>query len=109
MHYRMREPCYECPFLLGSGFTFSSLTEHASGAFACHKACDLNDEGVYVARDETTPHCAGALIFLEKQNKPHQLMRICERLGLYDRRFLNMHANVGHRPHDYPEHKNRRR
>ena len=28
------------------------------------------------------------------QNAPHQMMRICERLGLYDRTKLNMDAPV---------------
>jgi hypothetical protein len=104
MHYRMTNPCDECPYLIGSGFTWKSLTAHASGEFACHKACELDEDGVYVARNEKTPHCAGALIFLEKQGKngkPHQMMRICERLRLYDRTQLNMDAKVGSKPSDY--------
>lgn len=100
MKYTMTDPCDECPFLRGSGFTYSSLMKHASGEFACHKACKL-ENGFYVERNEKTPHCAGALIFLEKQNKPHQMMRICERLGLYDRTKLNMQANVGSSPIHY--------
>ena len=94
MNYGMRDPCKECPFLIGSGFTYRSLSEHASGEFACHKACNLNEDGVYEARNEKTPHCAGALIFLEKQNAPHQMMRISERLRMYDRTKLNMDAPV---------------
>ena len=104
MHYRMTSPCDECPFLIGSGFTFKSLTQHARGEFACHKACELDENDVYRAKDEKTPHCAGALIFLEKQGvdgQPHQMMRIAERLGLYDRRTLNMDAPVGSKPSDY--------
>lgn len=105
MKYNLTEPCDACPFLKGSGFTFASLARHASGEFACHKACkleDTDDEGsVYVPRNKKTPHCAGALIFLEKQNRPHQMMRICERIGLYDRTKLNMKANVGSKPADY--------
>ena len=100
MKYNLTEPCAECPFLIGSGFTYRSLAEHASGEFACHKACVVED-GVYVARSNKTPHCAGALIFLEKQDKPHQMMRICERLGVYDRTKLNMGSNVGSSPRDY--------
>lgn len=95
MNYSMTEPCNECPFLVGSGFTFRSLNDHASGEFACHKACEINDDsGCYEAKSSDTPHCAGALIFLEKRNQPHQMMRICERLGLYDRSRLNMDAKV---------------
>lgn len=97
----MTTPCKECPYLKDSGFKYSRLVEHASGEFPCHKACDLSDEGVFESKGDKTPHCAGALIFLEKQNKPHQMMRIAERLGLYDKRKLNMTANVGSKPSDY--------
>lgn len=99
MHYRMTTPCDQCPFLKPSvsamNFSMKSLHAHVSGEFACHKACDVSDEtGDYEARGDETPHCAGALIFLEKRNKPHQMMRISERLGFYDRTKLNMDAPV---------------
>ena len=95
MKYNMTEPCDQCPFLRGSGFTLQSLMAHASGEFACHKACVIDeDEGVFVPRNDNTPHCAGALIFLEKRGTPYQMMRICERLGFYDYRKLNMKARV---------------
>lgn len=98
MIYTMTTPCNECPYLIGSGFEWDSLVAHASGEFGCHKACDLNEDdedysGVYEP-NEKTPHCAGALIFNELRNQPHQMQRICERLGLYDRRKLNMNASV---------------
>lgn len=100
MQYSMTDPCDECPYLLGTGFTWKSLVAHAGGEFACHKACDLID-GVYHEKPHgKTPHCAGALIFLEKQQRPHQMMRICERLGLYDRTKLNMAAAVVGDPRD---------
>jgi hypothetical protein len=103
MNYNLTKPCDECPYLRTSGFTFQSLKEHAVGEFACHKACDLtDDETVFVERKNgKTPHCAGALIFLEKQSKPHQMMRVAERLGQYDPTKLDMKANVGCKPSDY--------
>lgn len=112
MHYEMRSPCDQCPFLKGSGFTFPSLMAHASGEFPCHKKCDLDEEdSTYVEKRgktrsgrDKTPHCAGALIFLEKMGRPHQMMRICERIGMYDRTKLNMDANVGSKPSDYRAH-----
>ena len=95
MNYNLTEPCDQCPYLIGSGFGWLSLGQHARGEFACHKACDVDEEtGDFVERGKKTPHCAGALIFLEKQNAPHQMMRISERLGFYDRRKLNMDAPV---------------
>lgn len=101
MKYNMTEPCDACPFLIGSGFVWKQLVAYASGEFPCHKACKLNESEEFVKRSKKTPHCAGALIFLEKQNKPHQMMRICERLGLYDRHSLNMEARIGTKPNDY--------
>lgn len=95
MNYKLTKPCAECPYLIGSGFTFRSLVEHASGEFPCHKQCDLSDESEYVEKSNgKTNHCAGALIFLEKRDQPHQMMRICERLGMYDRTKLDMSAPV---------------
>jgi hypothetical protein len=92
----MTTPCNECPYLKGSGFTLASLQRHASGEFACHKQCDLSDEGTYTEKPrDKSAHCAGALIFLEKQGRPHQMMRICERLGFYDHTKLDMAAPVG--------------
>lgn len=88
----MTKPCSQCPFLEGSGFSKASLRRHASGQFGCHKACDLVD-GVFEAGSET-PHCAGALIALERMGQPHQMMRIAERLGMYDRSKLDMSAPV---------------
>ena len=69
MKYNMTEPCDACPFLKGGGFTWHSLIGHASGAFACHKTCET-EEGIFKPTEKSL-HCAGALIFLEKQGKPH--------------------------------------
>lgn len=100
MNYSMTEPCDACPFLKGSGFTWRSLVQHASGEFACHKTCGLDDNtGTYEPKKKSL-HCAGALIFLEKHNKPHQVMRICELFGMYDRSKLRMDAPVVSNPKD---------
>lgn len=98
MHYnRQTSPCSLCPFRNDAGrlrVSAERLESMASGAFACHKTCDLDDEsGEYVPNEESN-HCAGALIFLEKQDAPHQMMRIMERIGLYDRTKLDMNAPV---------------
>lgn len=98
MNYNMTAPCDACPFLKGSGFTWRSLVAHSSGEFACHKTCNLDEENGTFEPKEKSLHCAGALIFLEKQNQPHQMMRICERLGFYDRTKLNMDAPVVSKP-----------
>ncbi len=102
MQYTMLEPCDECPFLKTSGFVFQRLTEFASGEFPCHKTCKVEEEsGNFVPKNHKTLHCAGCLIFLERRERPHQMMRIAERLGMYDRTKLKMDSNVGSKPSDY--------
>ena len=76
------------------GFTLKRLREFASGEFPCHQTADAdNEDSEYRATDKSI-HCAGALIFNEKRNTPHQMMRISERFGGYDLRKLNMDAPV---------------
>jgi hypothetical protein len=101
MNYSMTEPCEACPFLKDSGFNFKALVAHASGEFACHKTCNLSDKSGNYEPHKKSLHCAGALIFNEKRNAPHQMMRICERLGMYDARKLNMNAPVGSKANDF--------
>ena len=102
MRYTMTEPCDACPFLatanMKRSFTMRRLTQFAHGAFPCHKTATLcedddGEEGGYVA-NENSQYCAGALIFLEKRGAPNQMMRIAERIRLYDASKLNMKAKV---------------
>jgi hypothetical protein len=70
--------------------------------FPCHRTINRdsvpeNDDGEsdMDLRDTTgEAHCAGALILLEKIEEPSQMMRIGERLRMYDRRKLDMKAPV---------------
>jgi hypothetical protein len=79
---------------MAHGFTITRLNEFASGEFPCHKSAETDEEtGEYHATQESV-HCAGALIFNEKRKRPHQMMRIAERLGMYDYTKLNMKAKV---------------
>lgn len=99
MKYTQTTPCKECPFLksMKNGFTMMRLMEFACTEFPCHKSATLdeNEDGhsEFVANKDSV-HCAGALIFLEKRNAPNQMMRIAERLGMYDCTKLNMNAPV---------------
>lgn len=101
MKYTMTTPCDSCPFLkkYAKAYAMKRLSQFASGAFPCHKTADNDEdtyedgEGGYVAT-ENSLHCAGALIFNEKRGQSHQMMRICERLGMYDNTKLNMEADV---------------
>ena len=95
MKYDLTTPCGLCPFRNDEKrlhVPVARLREFASGEFCCHKTTESDGEG-YAPKPESQ-HCAGALIFLEKQNAPHQMMRICERIGMYDHTKLDMDAPV---------------
>lgn len=97
MIYTMTTPCAQCPFLkaMKHGYTLTRLRAFASGEFPCHQTAVVDDEGS--GNFEIGPksvHCAGALIFNEKRGQPHQMMRICARIGLYDASKLDMAAPV---------------
>lgn len=97
MKYTMTNPCNLCPFRNdGKRLTVSPdrLQDFASGEFCCHQTTEPDEgSGKYEPLPESQ-HCAGLLIMLEHMNEPHQMMRIAERLGMYDRTKLNMRAPV---------------
>lgn len=102
--YGMTKPCDNCPFrtdvrpYLRPERVVEIQKSLVQAEFPCHKTTyatggDESDDGTYV-RSGKEVHCAGALILLEKLELPSQMMRICERLGMYDRRKLDMTAPV---------------
>lgn len=96
MKYEMTGPCVNCPFRR-EGFIplmAERVEEIAEGmlstqghTFACHKTTGHDDDGDRIIT-ETSQHCGGALIFAEKNGNATQMMRICERLNMYDARKL---------------------
>lgn len=95
MKFELKQPCKDCPFLKGS-CTNLTLSEgriegivhdiRAGASFTCHKTLELHSS--------EQQHCAGALVFLEKEERPNQIMRIAERIGLYDHRKLKMDVDL---------------
>jgi hypothetical protein len=99
MRYDMTHPCNQCPFLksMAHGYSRQRLHAFAGNEFPCHKTAEIVEDGDGGSEFAATPesqHCAGALIWNEKRNTPHQMMRICERLGFYDASKLDMNAEV---------------
>jgi len=94
-------PCAQCPFRTDiPGFLSATRMRqilHAilreDATFSCHKTNEYDHDGV--RETSSSQHCAGALILLERQNRPNQWMRIAERIGCYDRTRLDMDAPVG--------------
>lgn len=99
MRYTKTTPCKLCPFRNDEGRLYvppDRLAEMVAGEFCCHETGVVreDEEESSISPTERSLHCAGALIFLEKQDAPHQMMRICECLGLYDHTKLDMNAPV---------------
>jgi hypothetical protein len=102
MQYKMTTPCADCPFLKAHRKHYSRkrIAQFAAGEFHCHKTgtCTEDEDGNEVLHGYVptgkSQHCAGALIYNEKRDKPHQMMRIMERVGMYDPSKLNMKAKV---------------
>lgn len=100
MNFDLTNPCGNCPFRndgkgvpLRPGRAEEICDELDRGTFPCHKTTRFDDEGGHVPH-ENEQHCAGALIMLEHEEAPSQMMRVAERLGLYRRDKLNMEAPV---------------
>lgn len=100
MIYTKTSPCSNCPFRSDKKFHLrpGRVREIESalvrGDFPCHKTTIPSREGNERLVTKKSLHCAGALILLEKLERPSQMMRICERLGFYDRTKLKMDAPV---------------
>lgn len=95
----MNAPCDNCPFLKKGGIRLThgrvkelvaNLSNYSSGGeFTCHKTTvsQEDDEGGSEMVDGPKPaFCGGALIFAGKQGWSNAMMRIAERLGIYDPR-----------------------
>lgn len=95
MLYDLKKPCSNCPFLREGGVRLSeprvreiagAMLEWHGATFPCHKTTiDVEDDegGSDRAAAPDSRHCAGALIFAEKNENANQLMRIAERLRMY--------------------------
>lgn len=101
MNFNLRKPCKDCPFLIDRRFSLHPRRVDEIGralvreqkTFACHKTVKHDDDGRAISHKDEE-HCAGALIMLERMERPNQMMRISERLGFYDRTKLDMSAKI---------------
>lgn len=101
--YSMTTPCAHCPFRsdIPAFLTPARIREIerslVRSEFPCHKTTSHDDEdsceSTYTPKG-TEIHCAGALILMEKLGRSSQMMRIAERLRMYDPSKLDMDAPV---------------
>lgn len=93
MKYNLTSPCSNCPFRkdVDPYLHVERVRGILDKPFSCHKTTTCKNRG---NRHPEAQHCAGSLILHEKMEAPHQMMRIAERLRMYDRTKLNMDAPV---------------
>lgn len=103
--YALIRPCPTCPFrtdiqpYLRKDRVREIEQSLVLGEFYCHETTVEDEEYESGESDRYYPrggeeHCAGALILLEKLERSSQMMRIAERIGIYDRTKLDMTAPV---------------
>lgn len=95
MKFDLKTPCKDCPFIKGSSTNTTLPDERLDQivsdirhgmSFTCHKTLEKPSC--------EQQHCAGAMIFLEREERPNQMMRIAERVRSYDYTKLNMDADI---------------
>jgi hypothetical protein len=102
--YALRKPCAKCPFRtdVQPYLSFERAKEIAAGlrdhgSFFCHRTVDYDDQDEdadeYVTQG-TEQQCAGATILQENDGGLGQLLRIAERIGIYDRSRMDLDAPV---------------
>ncbi|WP_336481144.1 hypothetical protein [Bacillus sp. FJAT-53711] len=71
---------------------------HSNKMFFCYKTIDYTnqtneDTGEFTADYKRNKMCAGAMIFLEKQNTPNRLMELGKRAGYLSKDELLKHKD----------------
>lgn len=111
MNFNLKRPCKNCPFRHDvSPYVTPGRAEQilediikGQGSFTCHKTLRVDEFTGELTEASDSEHCAGALILLEKIEQPNQMMRIMERIGVYDRTQLDMNSPVYDSPEDMLE------
>jgi hypothetical protein len=79
-YFDLKTPCNECPFLKEQSIVIErnrakQIIDEISDnkTFPCHKTNGMKIE----------QQCAGALLYLESNHIPNQMLRMADRLGIY--------------------------
>lgn len=97
-HFKLKIACNNCPFRKHGAIELAAhrLEDIASyllnddmTTFQCHKTVhnphtggEFNDDGEYMASGKESM-CVGAMIYLEKQNRPTVMMRLGRSMSYY--------------------------
>lgn len=102
MKFNLAQPCTGCPFVVGNSINRQLNKRQLKGivksirggnTFTCYKSLGKSTE--------ENEHCAGAMIFLERENRPNQEMEIARQCGDYvredlDQAFPNLMLNANY-------------
>ena len=99
--FSLRGPCADCPFRSDRTFflTPARVDEiadalHADLGFSCQKTNDFDQDDGQAVVTENSRECGGVMAMLERMDRPSQVMRIGERLGMYDHHRIDPGAPV---------------
>lgn len=113
MKFDLKRPCKMCPFRTDCKKSWlgeeraqeiiDSMTKQDQ-SFTCHETNQFDDETGEGIVNKDSQHCAGAMILMERYEYANQMMRIAERLHIYDRDKLDMSAPVFFKYEDFISH-----
>lgn len=93
----MYKPCADCPFFHEHQFHLNEARKEeivdsirSDKSFHCHKTVKYLDDDAYGL--DNAEECVGSIILQEKEGRINQMLRIYERIGMYDRSKLDMDA-----------------
>jgi hypothetical protein len=99
MRFEMKKPCSDCPFRkdVTPYLEYKRVIEIVNAltienkTFACHKTVNQDKR-----EQINEQHCAGALIIMEKNKIAYNnnMIRIAERLRIYNYKILDLEAPV---------------
>jgi hypothetical protein len=102
LKFDLVRPCDQCPFradirpFLHRERAREIVEEifYHDKSFTCHKTNNYDEEDGDGVETKDSQHCAGAMIMLERYDRPNQMMRWMERIKAYNRKLLDMKAPV---------------
>lgn len=93
MKFTLKRPCPKCPFRKDCtpGWLSRARAEEIAGGlleapgttFSCHETTQHDEQGEYDPQNDEQ-HCVGAMILIENEDFPNQMLQIAERLDLRD-------------------------
>lgn len=100
--FNLKKPCNNCPFRKGFGERYRLPEDRlreimTATSFDCHKTTrtvENSDGSTDRVSTRDSQHCVGLMVILDRLNRPNQMMRIGERMGMIDYSTLDPKGEV---------------